>query len=603
MAETKVAYDEKSIKTLDPLAHIRLRTGMYVGRLGDGTHPQDGIYILLKEVIDNSVDEFIVGAGRKIEIHRERESVTVRDYGRGIPLGKVIDCVSKINTGGKFSDDVFQFSVGLNGVGTKAVNALSSRFEVTSFREGKFVFARFERGHLKEQKAGRAKGRDGTLISFTPDAEIFKEYDWNDEYVERRLRYYAYLNSGLTIIYNGRTFISKDGLQDLLKEEIGNEPTLYRTIYFKDKRLEFSFTHTTNYGETYFSFVNGQYTIDGGTHQSAFREGILRGVNEYAGNAFNGEDVREGLIGAIAVKLKDPVFESQTKNKLGSTEVRTWVVNEVRNQLMLWLHKYPVEAKALVEKVKTNERVRKELATLKKEARERARKVAIRIPKLTDCKIHYDTKDRRRDQSSIFLAEGDSAGGILIQARDVNTQAVFSLKGKPLNCYGLGQDAVYKNEELYNIMRALGIENGMETLRYNKVVIATDADVDGMHIRNLLLTFFLRYFEELVVKGHVYILETPLFRARDRKRTVYCYSEAERDRAIKELSSAEVTRFKGLGEISPQEFKQFIADDSRLVAVDVQSMSAVHKVLEFVMGKNTPARRKFIVNNLKADVV
>jgi DNA gyrase/topoisomerase IV subunit B len=511
--------------------------------------------------------------------------------------------VSKINTGGKFSDDVFQFSVGLNGVGTKAVNALSSQFEVTSFREGRSVYARFELGQLKEQKAGRAKNRDGTLVRFTPDPSIFKDYQWNDEYVERRLRYYAYLNSGLSIVYNGKAFVSREGLQDLLKEEIGNEPTLYRTIYYKDKRFEFALTHTTNYGEAYYSFVNGQYTIDGGTHQSAFREGILRGVNEYAGNAFSGEDVREGLVGAIAVKLKDPVFESQTKNKLGSTEVRPWIVNEVRTQLMMWLHKYPVEAKALVEKIRTNERVRKELATLKKEARERARKVAIRIPKLTDCKIHYDTKDKRRDQSSIFLAEGDSAGGILIQARDVNTQAVFSLKGKPLNCYGLGQDAVYKNEELYNIMRALGIENDIDGLRYNKVVIATDADVDGMHIRNLLLTFFLRYFEELVVKGHVYILETPLFRVRDRKRTVYCYSESERDKAIRELSSPEVTRFKGLGEIGPQEFKQFISDNARLVSVDVQSMSAVNKTLEFVMGKNTPARRKFIESNLKVDVI
>ncbi len=459
MADTKVVYDEKAIKTLDALAHIRLRTGMYVGRLGDGSHPQDGIYVLLKEVVDNSVDEFIVGAGRKIEIRREGPAVTVRDYGRGIPLGKVIDCVSKINTGGKFSDDVFQFSVGLNGVGTKAVNALSSEFEVTSFREGKYVFARFERGSSSSRRRARARAGTERWSASFPTPPSSRTTPGTTSTSSAGCGTTRTSTAASRSSTTARPLPARTGSRTCSPRRSASEPTIYRTIYFKDKHLEFAFTHTTNYGEAYYSFVNGQYTIDGGTHQSAFREGVLRGVNEFAGNSFSGEDVREGLVGAIAVKLKDPVFESQTKNKLGSTEVRTWIVNEVRNQLMLWLHKYPVEAKALVEKVRTNERVRKELATLKKEARERARKVAIRIPKLTDCKIHYDTKERRREQSSIFLAEGDSAGGNLIQARDVNTQAVFSLRGKPPNTFGLGQDAVYKNEELYNVMRALGIEN------------------------------------------------------------------------------------------------------------------------------------------------
>ena len=604
MADTRIAYDEKSIKTLDALEHIRLRTGMYVGRLGDGSHPMDGIYILLKEVVDNSVDEFIMGAGKRIDIQRKGPTITVRDYGRGIPLGKVIDCVSRINTGGKYSDDVFQFSVGLNGVGTKAVNALSSDFEVCSWRSNKYTYGKFKQGKLQTQKSGRQpKAKDGTLVRFTPDSEIFKDYSWNDEYILRRLRYYAYLNSGLVLVHNGQRIVSKNGLEDLLTEEIGGEPTLYRTVTFKTKKLEFAFTHTNNYGETYYSFVNGQYTIDGGTHQSAFREGVLRGVNEFASENFTGEDVREGLVGAVAIKLKDPVFESQTKNKLGNTEIRSWIVTEVRQQVMMWLHKYEPEAKRLLEKIRNNERVRKELATIKKQARERAKKVAIRIPKLTDCKIHYDTKHKRRDESSIFITEGNSAGGILIQARDVNTQAIYSLRGKPLNCFGLKRDAIYKNEELYYVMQALGIENGLDNLRYNKVVIATDADVDGMHIRNLILTFFLRYFEELVVKGHVYILDTPLFRVRDKNRTVYCYSEAERDRAVGELSRPEVTRFKGLGEIGPAEFRQFIGSDARLISVDVQSMRNVHRTLEFVMGKNTPARRRFIEKNLRADVI
>ena len=600
-----VVYDEKAIKTLDPLAHIRLRTGMYVGRLGDGGHPQDGIYMLLKEVIDNSVDEFILGSGHRIGIVRKKNTVTVRDYGRGIPLGKVIDCVSKINTGGKYSDDVYQFSVGLNGIGIKAVNALSSEFEVSSWREQKYVRALFKEGVLIQKKEGHDnKSRNGTLISFTPDPKIFKGYSWNEDFIRGRLRYYAFLNSGLTLLYNTEQFISKHGLEDLLKDEIGNEPTHYSIMYHKSNHLEFAFTHTHNYGENYFSFVNGQYTIDGGTHQMAFRMGILKGVNEYAGINFTGEDVREGLIGAVAIKLKEPIFESQTKNKLGNAEVRTWISNEVKDQVLFWLHKNEIEAGKLLEKVKANERLRKELTTIKKQARERAKKVAVHIPKLTDCKIHYDdTKNSRREESGIFLTEGDSAGGAMIQARDVYTQAIFSLKGKPLNCYGLKRDVVYKNEELYNIMQAIGVEDGLEGLRYNRIIIATDADVDGMHIRNLLLTFFLRYFEELVIKGHVYILETPLFRVRTSKETVYCYSEVERDGAIQKFKNPEVTRFKGLGEINPDEFKQFISDDIRLTPVNIQSMGIVHKTLDFFMGKNTPTRKRFIIKNLRSDVI
>jgi len=609
MKKPPVVYDEKAIHTLDALTHIRLRTGMYIGRVGDGSNPNDGVYIMLKEVIDNSVDEFIMGEGRRIEIKRKQGTVSVRDYGRGIPLGKVVDCVSKINTGGKYNDDVFQFSVGLNGVGNKAVNALSSEFEVISYRENKFRRAFFERGKKVEESKGRAaKQRTGTFIRFTPDPEIFGEYDWHEEFIEHRLRYYAYLNAGLTLVYNGEKFVSKNGLLDLLAEEIGTERTVYDAAHYQTPQLEFAFTHTQAYGESYFSFVNGQYTADGGTHQSAFREGVLKGVNEFAKKSFAGEDVRDGLVGAVAVKLKEPVFESQTKNKLGNTEIRSEIVAAGKEQVGLWLHRNRKAADALLEKVKANERVRKELAAIKKEAKERAKKVAIRIPKLIDCKIHYNDEKfvkkqgDRREETLIFLTEGDSAGGAMVQSRDVHTQAIYSLKGKPLNCHGLKRDAIYKNEELYNIMRALGVEDGLEGLRYNKIVIATDADVDGMHIRNLLLTFFLRYFEDLVVKRHVYILETPLFRVRNKKQTVYCYSERERDRTLKQLKGGEVTRFKGLGEISPREFSRFIGDEMRLVPVTVRSMSQVSKTLEFLMGKNTPERRRFIEENLITDI-
>ncbi len=604
MAKLKIEYDEKTIQTLDALEHIRLRTGMYIGRIGNGSNPADGIYVMLKEVIDNSVDEFIMGVGRKIEITRDGPQITIRDFGRGIPLGKVVDCVSQINTGGKYNDDVFQFSVGLNGVGTKAVNALSSDFEVVSHREGKFMRARFMRGKIVDQKGGKEKAPDGTMIRFTPDEEIFGDYRWHEEYIEYRLKYYAYLNTGLSLVYNGNRFNFKNGLADLLDAEIGTETKVYDIVHCKQDRLEFAFTHTHTYGETYFSFVNGQYTNDGGTHQSAFREGVLKGVNEFAKNGFAGEDVRDGLTGAVAIKLQDPVFESQTKNKLGSTDVRSWIVNAVKDEVVLWLHKNPTESEQLIAKVKQNQKIRKELSAIKKEARERAKKVAIRIPKLIDCKVHLsDAKGKRREETTIFLTEGDSAGGAMIQSRDVQTQAIYSLKGKPLNTFGLGREAVYKNEELYNIMRALGIEDGIEGLRYEKVVIATDADVDGMHIRNLLLTYFLRYFEELVVTGHIYILETPLFRVRNKKETIYCYSEAERDRALKRIRGPEITRFKGLGEISPKEFIHFIdPGKARLTQVLVRSMGEVQEALAFFMGKNTPARRDFIVENLISDI-
>jgi topoisomerase-4 subunit B len=600
-----VAYDEKSIQTLDALEHIRLRTGMYIGRLGNGSHPLDGIYVMLKEVIDNAVDEFIMGAGKRVEITLAGETVSVRDFGRGIPLGKLVDCVSQINTGGKYNDDVFQFSVGLNGVGTKAVNALSASFEATSWREGRFRRARFERGKIKNDKPGREpEARDGTLVCFTPDPEIFGTYAFNEEFIEHRLRYYSFLNRGLSLVYNGRRFQSANGLQDLLAHEIGADTPLYPAIHCTEGRLEFAFTHTNNYGESYFAFVNGQYTNDGGTHQSAFREGVLKGVNEFAKKSYAGEDVRDGIVGAISIRLQDPVFESQTKNKLGSTEVRSWIVPEVRRQVVRWLHGNPQAAQHLLEKVASNERIRKELASIKKDARERAKKVAIRIPKLTDCKLHFDdARGSRRDETTIFLAEGDSAAGVMVPSRDVQTQAIFSLRGKPLNCHGLKRDAIYKNEELYNVMRALGIEDGIDGLRYNRVVLAADADVDGMHIRNLLLTYFLHYFEELVIKGHLYVLQTPLFRVRNRKETRYCYSEAERDSAQETLRGSEVTRFKGLGEISPREFGQFIGKDMRLVPVVVKNLGEVAKVLDFVMGKNTQQRRDFIVENLVTHLV
>ncbi len=601
-AKKSQAYDESKIKTLTSLEHIRLRTGMYIGRLGDGSNPDDGIYVLVKEVIDNSIDEYIMGAGDRIVVDIHDGAVSIRDRGRGIPLGKVIDCVSTINTGAKYNDEVFQFSVGLNGVGTKAVNALSRRFRVVSYREGRAFEAVFERGVLKSKKEGPAgKERNGLLVEFEPDKDIFGDYAFNMEFVEKRMRNYAYLNSGLTIVLNGQEFASKNGLHDLLFDETGEE-TLYEIGYWKGDKIEFSFTHTNNYGEEYFSFVNGQHTSDGGTHLSAFREGFLKAINEFYQANYRGEDVREGIAAAVAIKLQNPLFESQTKNKLGNTEIKPWIMQEVKRGLDDFLRRNPQAAKKLQDKIVSNEKLRTELNIVKKEAKEAAKKIELKIPKLRDCKYHLGDGDKG-ELSTIFLTEGDSAAGSMVSSRDVYTQAIFSLRGKPENMYGKKRTAIYKNEEFYNMMMALGIENGVDTLRYGRIVIATDADYDGFHIRNLLLTFFLGYFEELVTQGRVLILETPIFRVRDKKTTKYCYSTKERDEALGELGrGAEVTRFKGLGEISPKEFGQFIGEDMRTIKVDVQALKGVPEVLEFYMGKNTPDRREYIMQNLINDL-
>ncbi len=596
MAPTAQIYDESKIKTLSSLEHIRLRSGMYIGRLGDGTNPEDGIYILMKEVVDNAIDEFIMGFGKKIEIKHKDGTVSVRDFGRGIPHGKLVECVSVINTGAKYNDDVFQFSVGLNGVGTKAVNALSSHFLIRSYREGRYREAFFERGKLLKERKGGCEGHsDGTYVEFTPDREIFPDYAFDDEFIERRMWNYACLNRNLKLYYNGTKFESKKGLHDLLEREVGDE-VLYPIVYHAADKMEIAFTHTSAYGETHFSFVNGQFTSDGGTHLSAFREGLLKGVNEFAKKNYSGTDVREGIAGAIAVKVKDPVFESQTKNKLGNTEVRSWIINEVKAAVIDFLHKNPETAKDLENKIINNEKLRKELAAVKKEAKAAAKKISLNIPKLKDCKFHRG--DKRGDESTIFITEGQSATGSMVSCRDVYTQAIYSLRGKPWNSYGKGRTAIYKNEELFNLMMALGIENDIENLRYERIVIATDADTDGFHIRNLILTFFLNYFEELVVGGHIYILETPLFRVRNKKETRYCYSERERDSAMASIRGPEVTRFKGLGEISPNEFGQFIGENIRLVPVGIDSMKKVPETLAFFMGKNTPQRREFIMENL-----
>lgn len=596
-------YDESTVKTLDALSHIRLRSGMYIGRLGDGSHPDDGIYIMLKEVIDNSVDEFIMKHGKKIIIEMDPANplIKIRDFGRGIPLGKVVDCVSQINTGAKYNDDVFQFSVGLNGVGTKAVNALSSHFMVKSFREGEFLEANFEKGKLLNQKKGKTKEEDGTYVEFIPDVEIFKKYKFQNEYIIRRLKHYSYLNTGLTLVFNGEEIKSENGLLDLLNEEV-TEDRLYEPLHYRGKSLEFAFLHTSNYGESYFSFVNGQYTQDGGTHLSAFREGLLKGVNEYSKKNFQGVDVREGIVGTILVKVKDPVFESQTKNKLSNTEIRAQVVQEVKEEVQKLLYKNPEVANKIIERIVFNEKLRKELAAVKKEAKEKQKKISFKIPKLRDCKYHFGDGSKEGDKSMIFLTEGESASASIVASRDPFTQAVFSLRGKPLNVHGMKLDQLYKNEEMFNLMSALNIEDDVASLRYNKVILGTDADVDGMHIRNLLITFFLTYFEGLVLNGHLYILETPLFKVRNKEKTLYCYSEEERDKAIKELKKGvEITRFKGLGEISPDEFKKFIGKDIRLRPVSIGMFSDIKSTLEFYMGKNTPERKAFIMTNLVSE--
>jgi topoisomerase-4 subunit B len=603
----KPVYDESKITTLSSLEHIRLRTGMYIGRLGDGSNPDDGIYVLLKEIIDNGIDEFIMGNGKLIEVVIKNGTAKIRDFGRGIPLGKLVECVSVINTGAKYNDDVFQFSVGLNGVGTKAVNALSSHFRVVAVRDGEFAEAVFERGDLKTERKGRLKEKqkNGTYVEFTPDGDIFGDYDFNPEFVEKRIRNYAYLNAGLTLSYNGKPFVSQKGLYDLLGEETGDD-CIYPMGYYRGEHIEFAFTHTNNYGEEYFSFVNGQFTSDGGSHLSAFKEGFLKGIQAFFKKDYRSEDIREGTIAAVAVKLKNPVFESQTKNKLGNSDIRSWIVQEVKDASEDWLHKNTQAAKKLEQKILANESLRTELNQVKKEAREAAKKIALKIPKLKDCKYHLED-GLYGELSTIFVTEGDSAAGSMVSSRDVMTQAIFALRGKVENVYGKKRAAIYKNEELYNMMMALGIENDVSGLRYARIVIATDADFDGFHIRNLLLTFFLSYFEELVTGGRIFILETPLFRVRNKKETRYCYNANERDAAVYELghgkgaSQAEVTRFKGLGEINPKEFGQFIGEDMRLVPVSVNTLKTVPQVLNFYMGKNTPERREYIMKNLIED--
>ncbi len=596
-----VVYDEDKIQTLSSLEHIRRRPGMYIGRMGNGSHPDDGIYILLKEIIDNSIDEFIMGAGRRIDVTFNENEVIVRDYGRGIPLGKLVECVSIINTGGKYNDDVFQFSVGLNGVGTKAVNALSNKFVVRSTRDGKYHEAEFSCGELLREDTGKSEEKNGTQVTFVPDSNLFPKYEYQMEYIEKRLWMYAYLNSGLSIYLNGVRYYSRDGLKDLISNEVEDEG-LYDIIHFRDKTIEFAFCHTRNYGENYFSFVNGQYTNDGGTHLSAFREGILKGINEFAGKNYQAADVRDGIVGAVGIKLREPIFESQTKNKLGNTDIRGWIVNAVRQVVVDHMHRNLEEAEEILNKVNQNEKLRKQIQAVKKQSREKAKRMSLKIPKLKDCKFHMGDNSKRGEETMIFLTEGQSAAGSMVSCRDVYTQAIFSLKGKPLNVFGEKFEKLYKNEELYYIMQTLNIEDDIENLRYNKIVIATDSDVDGLHIRNLLLTFFLSFFERLVLSGHVFILETPLFRVRNKKETIYCYDDIERDTALQKLGGinrgVEITRFKGLGEISPDEFGQFIGEDIRLVQVTLDHMRNVPDMLEFYMGKNTPDRKSHIMANL-----
>ena len=596
--KTAVAYDENAIKELSSLEHISHRPGMYIGRMGDGSHPDDGVYVMIKEVIDNSIDEYIMGYGRRIDISIKDSRIRVRDYGRGIPLKKLVDCVSRINTGAKYNSDVFQFSVGLNGVGTKAVNALSESFIAMSIRDGKFKKATFERGILKHEEDGSTDERNGTIIEFVPDATLFPKYTIKQEYVEQRLWMYAYLNSGLSLYLNDQPrYCSKNGLKDLVDNEVSGE-SLYEIVHYKDKTLEFAFTHTAE-NEKYYSFVNGQYTNDGGTHLSAFKEGLLRAVNEFSGKDYDARDLRDGIVGAIAIKLQDPVFESQTKNKLGNTDIKGWIVSTVKDAVVDYLHKHLPEADLLLEKVARNQELRRELQKVKSKNKELNKRLSLRNSKLKDCKYHFGDRSKFGDDTMIFLTEGDSAGGSMVQSRNPNTQAVFALKGKPFNCFGKKLETIYNVEELFYIMKTLDIEEDIENLRYAKVVIATDADVDGLHIRNLLITFFLTYFEALILSGHLYILETPLFRVRNKKTTFYCYSEEERDARAKELGkSAEITRFKGLGEISPGEFGQFIGENIRLEKVTVDHTKGINEMLRFYMGDNTPERWEHIVNHL-----
>ena len=606
-------YTEENIRSLDWKEHIRMRPGMYIGKLGDGSSPDDGIYILLKEVLDNSIDEYVMGAGKTIEISIEGNKVKVRDYGRGIPLGKVVDVVSKMNTGGKYDSRAFKKSVGLNGVGTKAVNALSSHFKVSSYRDNNIKSAFFEKGELLDDPLETPSlKRKGTMVEFVPDSTIFKHYKYRIEYVEKRLRNYVYLNPGLTITLNGKKFYSENGLKDLLEDQSNESDLLYPIIHLKGEDIEVAITHSkTQYSEEYHSFVNGQNTTQGGTHQSAFREAIVKTIREFFGKNYDASDIRKSIISAISIKVTEPIFESQTKTKLGSTEmggnfptVRSYVNDFLTTQLDNYLHKNPNTTESLQRKIMQAERERKELSGIRKLARESAKKASLHNKKLRDCRVHLgDLKKDRRLESTVFITEGDSASGSITKSRDVNTQAVFSLRGKPLNTFGMSKKIVYQNEEFNLLQAALNIEESMEDLRYNNIVIATDADVDGMHIRLLLITFFLQFFPELIKEGHLYILQTPLFRVRNKKETFYCYSEKEKVVAIKKLGGQpEITRFKGLGEISPDEFKFFIGEDIRLDPVMLDKSVTSDELLGFYMGKNTQERQKFIIENLKVEL-
>ena len=607
MAE--VQYTEENIRSLDWHEHIRLRPGMYIGKMGDGSSADDGIYILLKEVLDNSIDEFVMGNGKTIDISIRDNIVKVRDYGRGIPLGKVVDVVSKMNTGGKYDTKAFKKSVGLNGVGTKAVNALSSYFCVESIRDGKLKKAEFERGNLsKEYELEESSLRRGTRVYFQPDGELFKAFKYRTEYVERLLWNYCYLNRGLTIHFNGQKYLSTDGLKDLLTNNLSAE-SLYPIIHLEGDDIEVAITHTNAYGEEYYSFVNGQYTTQGGTHQGAFREAYVKTIRDHFGKNFEAVDVRSGIVAAVAVKVMEPIFESQTKTKLGSTEIekdgismRAFVSDFLTKKLDDFLHKNPETADKIQKRILQSERERKELSGIKKLARKRAKEVSIHNKKLRDCRVHFNDKHEKAPLSTLFITEGDSASGSITKARDVNSQAVFSLKGKPLNSYGLTKKVVYENEEFNLLQAALNIEDGLDDLRYNQVVLATDADVDGMHIRLLLITFFLQFFPDLVKNGHLYVLDTPLFRVRNKQETIYCYSEEEKQQAQNRLKGKiEITRFKGLGEISPDEFKNFIGKDIRLDPVVIGQDSSIEELLKFYMGKNTPNRQEFIIDNLKVE--
>lgn len=612
MAEN-VKYNEDSIKSLDWREHIRLRPGMYIGKLGDGSAQDDGIYVLVKEVLDNSIDEHMMGYGRTIDIKISEHKVEVRDYGRGIPLGKVIDCVSKINTGGKYDSGAFQKSVGLNGVGTKAVNALSDFFKVQSYRDGETKVAQFEKGILVEDRpVEKTTERNGTKVVFSPDAGVFKNYHFIPEYLENQIWNYAFLNAGLTINYNGKKFFSEKGLYDLLMRKVDEESIRYPIIHLKGNDIEIALTHSNQYGEEYYSFVNGQYTTQGGTHLAAFREAIVKTIREFYKKEYDASDIRGSVVAAVAVRVMEPVFESQTKTKLGSQTIgpdgptlRTFVNDFVKTALDNYLHKNPAVADALLKRILQSERERKEISGIKKLANERAKKANLHNKKLRDCRVHYDDAkgdEEQKNKTMLFITEGDSASGSITKSRDVQTQAVFSLRGKPLNCYGMTKKVVYENEEFNLLQHALNIEDGIENLRFRKIVISTDADVDGMHIRLLIMTYFLQFFPDLVKNGHLYILDTPLFRVRNKKETIYCYTDEERQRAIHKIGkTAEITRFKGLGEISPEEFGKFIGDDIRLEPIILSKETKIVELLNFYMGKNTPDRQTFIIDNLKIE--